>query len=214
MREDTSLRQVFYRPANTYCGHSNFLFADFSLHQGDTTRLQYITTGNFTNCDSNIFVVDSIGYSVIFGDTVQTWYLKNTDHYLQSVDPDVSLYEGIGYSFGFSLIYSLGDGAGYGDWLVDYCTDSVCWDPCRPTGITEVEPDRGTVILSPNPASDLIHLYAPYTEILNTVMTDAEGRIVIETSLQDINVSILPTGVYSLSIFTKAGIVRHRFTKI
>ena len=212
--EDTINRKVFVH--NSYSqscwNHYDSLFIDFSLAAGDSENLVY----NFDYCDTNAFIVDSINNTGFQSYPVKTWFIQNTKNVGQGAD--FQLFEGIGYSWGFSLMYDGGDGTtSYGRQLIKYCPagDNSCNSPWRrPNAIAEIPLWNNTIIIKPNPASDLVTINSSDAIVNRVEILDINGKTVGSFNSTQLNVSSLSPAMYFLQIHTNMGISYKRFVKI
>ena len=83
-----------------------------------------------------------------------------------------------------------------------------------PSGISDIE--IASIQLYPNPVKDVLTIESGELTINNISIHDISGRAVetwTAASLQTINVSSLPQGVYFLKIETYKGVVTKKFIK-
>lgn len=218
MTEDTIARKVYYVQTRNIYNQTCYIQPlpfNFSLNANDTFSLVYSASGNFSNCDTGLIVIDSINYSGFQNYHVKTWYLKNLSLALGSLYPQFALYEGIGYSTGFTVSYNLGDGADLAFVLDSFCigTDSTCWGSYQVTGIINVEQDRNNVFLYPNPASDMTSIISDGLRVISAEIFNINGRKLYQTDAKIINVTSLSAGVYIINIKTDKGNVPKKLIK-
>jgi hypothetical protein len=220
LTEDTINRKVFSRSINSSgCwNHYDSIFMDFSLVVGDSENLVY--NMDWVNlCDTNKFIIDSTNYTGFQSYPVKTWYIRNTinpDAGWGTL-PDIQLYEGIGYSYGFSLLYNPGDGTTtYARQLINYCEagDNSCTSPYNSIG--ETPTGEITVSVIPNPASDFLIVKSANAQINKVEIIDINGRTMLmsSSSTYELNITSLAPDMYFLLIRTNAGVAYKRFIKI
>ena len=175
---------------------SEALLYDFAIHTGDTVR-DCRTEGALTES-----VVDTIYSDTLFGNIRRVWSLWE----------DFSLIEGIGFSRGLFTEANLVISAAWGIWLEDYCigTNFECGLHTAVTEILESE-----VEVFPNPTKDVLQLksdsYFTSAWIANpTVQYVAQVPL---SASQTIDVSQLPSGMYFLQVFGRAGNFSAKFVK-
>jgi hypothetical protein len=127
--------------------------------------------------------------------------------------PDIELYEGIGYSYGFVLGYTFADGIDYTSSLTGFCHDSTCWSSCRITGINDLMPNETYVSIYPNPTDKAVIIKSPGARILNVELFDLDGRKLLVSSSDQLDISSLSSGLYLAVISTNVGIARKRIVK-
>ncbi len=81
-----------------------------------------------------------------------------------------------------------------------------------PQGISELGLDKSEVY--PNPASDRISVTVP-PEIINYVIrvTNIQGKVILNSKENEINISILEPGMYILTIESEKGVLKNKFLK-
>jgi hypothetical protein len=85
----------------------------------------------------------------------------------------------------------------------------------RPT-IATTEPQYASVVVYPNPATEVVHIVAPGTSIRSVHVLRSTGTLVsayqplLPVEALDLQVAQLPSGLYFLRIETEVGVTTHK----
>lgn len=71
------------------------------------------------------------------------------------------------------------------------------------TGVSNITPE--SVSIYPNPATDMVHIESDVR--LNATICTMDGKTVITSSSNEINISSLAQGVYTISLYTEEGVL-------
>lgn len=220
VNEDTLNRTVHYMGINAGdCWNPrDSLFMNFSLAVGDSFKLHYTATGISVNCDTSFFTVDSISNKGFRNYHVKTWFIHNSFDYTRGWGPldELELYEGIGFLTGFDLFYQQGDGTHYARYLSNYCDagDSTCNSPLKPNDVASIATPSFTVLLIPNPSTELVTIKSPDAYIDKVEVFDITGKSKMLVNANSLNVSSLSADMYLLRIYTNEGVAYRRLMKI
>ena len=216
--EDTLNKKVYWKPLTTSRCVSDSILFDFSWQIGDTLMIRdTINDGGFP-CSIDSFFVDSSNSSGFQNYSVRTTYIHNLSPLyfpLGFFINQVALYEGIGYSYGFNIDYLYFDGPQLGSTLIYYCVgnDSTCGSNL-PTGIENILPDSFALTVQPNPTTGVVAFKSVISQITKIEIIDMNGRCILSSLSNELNVSGLPPAMYFAIIHTSEGIARRRFVKI
>lgn len=70
------------------------------------------------------------------------------------------------------------------------------------------------VVVCPNPSKSMVYIKTVENVDINTQIVDINGKIVVESKECQLNINLLPAGVYSVLITTKNGRVAKRLVKL
>jgi hypothetical protein len=192
---------------------NEFLMLDFSLEVGDSIRLEENNNAITPNGEHE-FLVESIEMITLGNGTERRkWTLRylgpiDTEYYMEWI-------EGIGDAdrglWLFTPILLMDAGIGlrcyFEDGALAYERSPSPFESCCDY-INVMENETEELSVSPNPFNDLIKLES--SEILKTIIiTDLSSRVIFEKTILSsscqLNLAVLPTGVYILHTLTEHG---------
>ncbi len=98
------------------------------------------------------------------------------------------------------------------------CTDTAYYSISILTDVSDTRPSNQSVVLYPNPATDVLIVKAPAEAILS--ITDLAGKSVYRAQVKqmgestELDVSNLPTGLYLLKVITEKEVLWKQFQKL
>ena len=194
-RQDVANRKVYLFENGT-----DTLAYDFNLSTGDTLPVTWLSNGL-------TYTVQSID-SVLIGSQYHKIFRLN--------DNNIALMEGIGTTNGaFAPIVPVGE-VGYELWCMRI-NNQIAWtsspgNECRLTSITENAFPENQIVISPNPTNDKITVTInKFTGETVISVFNMRGEQVIQDKFRnqntvEMNVDMLPQGIYIVKIQTNSGI--------
>jgi hypothetical protein len=197
IRQDTSLRKVYYLPPDSSL---DVLLYDFNLNSGDTLPILFSNPypANYVSSIDSILIGSS--YRKRF------WISLNNDSNY------ISLIEGIGSSYGLlsplfpnnnvSLIYNMLNCVRINGMTVYPDSTTTC------SIISKIDDQKNNFSFSvfPNPFSDVIHLTLNSEELAEFFLYDIAGRNIMSKTLsgsESLNTSQLSDGIYFFKVKSK-----------
>jgi len=190
------------------------LIHDFNLIAGDTLVIDDLI--GYDDSETVSILIDSIGTTTIDGVELHTQFCKTLDEDL-IIGWNLTFVENVG-SLGFILPqFSACDPLSgplkcisYGSGLTLIFTDHGICDLVLDTST----PLQNAVRIYPNPVADQLTIDTDQ-QILETIVRDLNGRVVDHKRLDNsISIGDLSSGLYMLSIRTKAGITTQKVLKM
>jgi len=190
LREDTMAKRVYINSVET--GGTDELLYDFSLHQGDTLKSNYLGGGD-------IIIIDTVEDLLLNnGETRKTFLVKSNLY--------VSYTEGIGSSFGLyapiPIIFCECNG---GYFCVQESSVSLLGYQCDYPYVGHDEIKDSQVSLYPNPANDVINVFIPQALVdAEFILISLQGEQVflhyLSSMTNSISISDVIPGVYFYQI--------------
>lgn len=206
-REDLNLGKVWYRQIG--CDTSDFEYMNYALQKGDTFNILSLATDTL--------------------EIVDTTYISNNRKHIRfklynyGVKEHLEFIEGIGTNYG--LEYKTNCTAGYGDVYlmcayqngVQVFSNKLYNGNCYPSNIEKLA-RTNDVLIYPNPATNYLTFTGDQKVlgyyIVNTLGQKLLYRVIAGYANDQINISSLPAGIYTISIITPSGILNKQFTKL
>lgn len=204
IRDDIENKKVYAISFNaTLCNpDGESMIYDFSLQLNDTAEFCLLP-------DEVLGIVDNIEEINIFETNTKSF------HILNGYSGEDYIYEGIGSNYGLLefMFIPLKKDSKYTEmtWLSDYCVGDDC-DIFLNTSVR----NKSSLLLYPNPASDLIHIEIPIlTKDAHILVFDKLGRLIKEFTTNnkqiEINTSSFSKGVYHYQMITDQEIFSGHF---
>ncbi len=198
LREDLITRKVYFINGSI----TDTILYDFTLNVGDTLHVGF---NNHCFYNDTISSIDSV--------LIGTHYRKRWNYNIGGCGMPSSIIEGIGSTHGLlEELYSFESG---GD-LICFSQNDTTYYPNYNTsgncdlitvGINEILNKEDPISIFPNPATDLLTISLPATNIKSCILNlyDMLGEKMLPThtlnlKLETLNISSLPQGIYFLEV--------------
>lgn len=174
-RDDVINQKVFYIPPGTF---EEFELFNFALEKGDTISMQLISLLPTEYIGEGI--VDSISYDTINNIVKKILHFQAMSRYYPFDLYYIQVIEGIGFR-------------------CDFCEGS--FTDCNIISKTkEYTKSKNLVSIFPNPASEVLNIESELN-IQKTEIIDRNGRVVMSSSIRELDVSPLLAGVYFVKCY-------------